>query len=212
MSLAAPTASPLRHSKPRPAPERRRFKRHALLLLGRFMRANKEEHTCKLNDISVGGASISSTAPVEMGEKILAYFDHIGGIEGTVVRLFDGGFAIELNATLHKREKLAAQITWLINKDEVNGIESRRHQRVKVADKFLTLHLAEDITTECRVIDISLSGAAVETTARPVPGSEIKLGKLPCRVVRHLDNGIALQFLQEQPSSDGVNPASDRSP
>ena len=33
-----------------------------------------------------------------MGERIVAYFDHIGGIEGHVVRLFDGGFAIELQA------------------------------------------------------------------------------------------------------------------
>ena len=79
------------------------------------MRANKQEFPCKLNDISVGGVSVMAPVEVEVGERIVAYFDEIGGIEGHVVRLFEGGFAIRLTASQHKRDKLAAQITWLIN-------------------------------------------------------------------------------------------------
>lgn len=202
MSVASPGLARSAHGAAKAVLERRRYKRYPVTLLGRFMRRGTgEEHRCRLNDISVGGASLSSSAAVELGETILAYFDHIGGVEGTVVRLFDGGFAIELSVSAHKREKLAAQITWLVNKDDVKGIEERRHERVTVGDKVLTLQLAEDIATECRVIDISLTGAAVETTARPEPGSEVQLGKLKCRVVRHLDDGIALQFLNQQEPS-----------
>src|SRR6185436_3006640 len=100
-------------------PDRRRHKRISVTLLGRFMRESKEEHACKLIDISAGGAAIVSPVPVPVCERVVAYFDHIGGIEGEVVRLFDGGFAIKINATRHKREKLAAQLTWLANRSEL---------------------------------------------------------------------------------------------
>ena len=180
------------------ARDRRRYQRFTITLLGRFMRENKQEYPCKLCNISVGGASLYSPVNVEMGERVIAYLDHLGGLEGTVVRLFDGGFAIKLIATRHKKEKLAAQITWLINRNELTGIEERRHERVKVSDKFLTLKLDEGIAIECRVLDVSLSGAAIETNARPPIGADVLLGSLRCRVIRHLENGIGLQFLDIQ--------------
>lgn len=110
--------------------DRRRHKRFAMTLLGRFMRESKHEYPCKLIDISVGGAAVMSPVAVKMGEKIIAYFDHLGGIEGQVSRQFEGGFAVKFAVTANKREKLAAQITWLLNKDHVPGVEERRHVRV----------------------------------------------------------------------------------
>jgi hypothetical protein len=183
---------------PRIAADRRRHKRYPLLLLGRFMRANKQEYPCKLNDISVGGIAVSSPVTVDVGERIVAYFDHIGGLEGHVVRLFEGGFAMRLNASLHKREKLAAQITWLINKGELEGVDGRRHERIVVANKASTLVLGDGAQVDSRIIDVSLSGASLATEARPPIGSEVMLGKLRCRVMRYHERGIGLQFLDIQ--------------
>src|ERR1044071_6036262 len=87
-------------------PDRRRYKRITVTLLGRFMRESKEEHPCKLVDISAGGASVTSPVAVPVGERVVAYFAHVGGIEGVVARAFDGGFAFSITATKHKREKL----------------------------------------------------------------------------------------------------------
>src|SRR6185295_19637625 len=88
------------------APDRRRYRRVSVELLGRFMRANKQEHPCKLIDISAGGAAIrpTSAAEVSVGERVVAFFDHIGGIEGIIAREFEGGFAFRLSATQHKRD------------------------------------------------------------------------------------------------------------
>lgn len=196
--MSLPTATSQRtapRQEARVEADQRRHKRFVLSLLGRFMRANKQEYPCKLNDISVGGASVKSPVEVEMGEKIIAYFDEIGGIEGSVVRVFDGGFAMGLRATQHKRDKLAAQITWLINRDAMGSLEGRRHERVGVANKSSTLRCPGDITVDCRVLDISLSGASIGTGARPPIGSEVTLGKLRCRVMRYHDRGIGVQFL-----------------
>ena len=78
--------------------DRRRHKRVAVELLGRFMRENKQEHACKLIDISAGGAAIKplSPVPVTLGERVVAFFEHVGGIEGSVTRSLEGGFAIKL--------------------------------------------------------------------------------------------------------------------
>ena len=178
--------------------DRRRNKRFPLALLGRFMRSSKHEYPCKLNDISVGGAAMMSPVVVNVGERIVAYFDHIGGIEGHVVRLFEGGFALRLIATQHKREKLAAQITWLLNKDELAIAEERRHERMTVPDRRSILRLADGTEADCRVQNVSLSGASVATGVRPPIGAEIMLGRLKCLVVRHHDQGIGVQFLDIQ--------------
>src|ERR1700704_5806801 len=139
-------------------PDRRRHKRISVTLLGRFMRENKEEHTCKLIDISAGGAAVISPVSVPVGERVVAYVDHIGGIEGTVVREFDGGFAFKINATKHKREKLAAQLTWLANRSELAD-DGRRHDRITPKNRDSTLQLSEGITLTCRLLAVSISGA-----------------------------------------------------
>jgi hypothetical protein len=98
------------------------------------------------------------------GERLIAYFDHIGGIAGCVVRCCNGGFAIKINATRHKREKLAAQLTWLANRAEL-AAEGRRHDRITLNSGDSTLQLGKGATITCRVLDVSVSGASVARAA-----------------------------------------------
>lgn len=179
-------------------PDRRRYKRISVTLLGRFMRENKEEHACRLVDVSAGGAAIASPVAVPVGERVVAYFDHIGGIEGVVVREFDGGFAFNITATKHKREKLAAQLTWLANRSELGSDDGRRHDRITPTNGEQSLQLAEGLVLSCRVLDVSISGASIATAARPELGTEVVLGKLRARVMRHHPQGFGVQFLDIQ--------------
>ncbi len=183
------------------AADRRRHRRVAITLLGRFMRANKQEFSCKLVDISVGGAAIHSPVEVEHGERILATFDDLGAIEGHVVRTFAGGFGIELRATQYKRDKLAAQITWLMNRHELGETtDLRRHERTAIANskKQATMKLDEGVTVPVDIIDFSMSGASVSTIARPPIGHLVQIGKIRGKVVRHHNDGIAIEFLAIQ--------------
>ena len=179
--------------------ELRQHRRYKLSLPGRFMRENKQEFSCKLRDISEGGAAITAAVDLEPGERIIAYFDRIGGLEGVVVRTFEGGFAIELHITQHKREKLAAQLASLKgSRHQRPDHPLRRHERIAVDSNTATLRLAEDISTQVRVLDVSISGASVETEARPAIGSEVVLGKLRSKVVRHHVEGLGLEFIDIQ--------------
>lgn len=175
-----------------------RYPRFVVNLSGRFMRASKQEFACHLQDISVGGATLSADVPVGKDERIIAYFDQLGGLEGDVASTFGGGFTMRLSASRHRREKLAAQITWLVNSHELSGAEARRHERISVARQDSALKLAEGLVVPCDLHDVSLSGASIGTTARPAIGSEVHLGKLRARVMRHHEHGIGVQFLDIQ--------------
>lgn len=197
MKLAARTEDRPFNPSPTGAPDRRRHRRFAIALLGRFMRADRHEYPCKLVDISVEGAAMNAPVALEIGERVVAYFDRIGGLEGRVVRVFDGGFAVELITTAHKREKLAAQIAGLASSQECGRIESRRHVRLALGNKSTTIKINDEILAAV-VIDVSISGASVRTQARPAIGSEIMLGRLRARVVRHHSDGIGLEFMDIQ--------------
>ena len=54
--------------------------------------------------------------------------------------------------------------------------------------------LADGSEHVCRLIDVSLSGAAIATDANPAIGESIALGKMRARVVRQIEGGIAVEF------------------
>ena len=182
------------------APDRRRYKRVELTLLGRFMRSSKSEFPCRLIDISVGGAAISSPVSVDDGEQIVAYFEHLGGLEGRVVRIMDDAFAVEFNATVRKRQKLATQLTWLINQEVAETADLRRdgHDRIKLQQQKLTIKYEDGRTEECNALDVSISGASLESKTRPLLGSQIIVGKLRAEVKRHHSSGYGVAFTDIQ--------------
>lgn len=205
MSLQSASTSAQSSTVVQRAPaDRRRYKRVPLTLLGRFMRSNKQEYPCRLHDISVGGAAIMAPVEVEEGERIVTYFDQLGGLEGVVARIFEGGFAVQFNATQHKREKLVAQLTWLVNRSELTPEDERKHERIVPKNKQSMLKLDEGIVVPCQILDVSISGASIGTEARPPIGNEIMLGKLRGVVVRHHTHGIGVRF------ADIQNPAALR--
>ena len=61
---------------------------------------------------------------------------------------------------------------------------------------ILTLEDGSKMT--CRVIDMSLSGAAIAAEHRPPLKSQVSLGRVQARVVRNLEEGFALEFVHEQ--------------
>jgi hypothetical protein len=169
----------------KPQADQRSFQRVSVNLSGRLMLASHDEYDCTVLDMSPGDASFTCEARPRMGERIIAYVNHLGRIEGTVALLNERGFVIVLNATDRKREKLAAQLTWIANKHELGLPEDRRHDRLTPRNT--------------RTIDLSLSGAAVDIDVRPALGTPVQLGNMKGRVVRHFQEGVAIEFSSVQP-------------
>ena len=149
------------------AEERRRFQRVKIHLLGRYMLPDRREFPCQIINMSPGGLALLAPGIGNVGDRVIAYLDHIGRVEGKITRIIDNGFAMTVGATARKRDKLAAQLTWLANRDILNLPEDRRHDRIVPRNPIALLTLEDGTKMTCRIIDMSLSGAAIAAENRP---------------------------------------------
>jgi hypothetical protein len=184
------------------AEERRRHQRVKVDLLGRYMLADRREFPCQVSNMSPGGIAIVAPVAGNPGDRVIAYIDHLGRLEGKIARTLDNGFAMTIEATLRKRDKLAAQLTWIANRHILNLPEDRRHGRFIPKKAMARLILANGNNVTCRVMDLSESGAAIAISPelRPVVGAMVTVGKAQGRVVRHIEDGFAIEFTRMQHS------------
>ena len=193
MPLTKPVILPL-------AEERRKHQRVKVNLLGRYMLADRREFPCQVINMSPGGMALIAPVAGHVGERVIAYVDHLGRLEGKIARLIDNGFAMTISATLRKRDKLAAQLTWLANRNILNLPEDRRHGRFTPRNPLARLILPDGRNVSCRIVDLSQSGAAIAIAPdlRPAVGAAVTIGKTTGRVVRHIEDGFALEFTRLQ--------------
>lgn len=177
------------------SPERRAFQRVSAKVYGRFMLEDGSEHVCYVVDMSPGSAALQTEVTGEPGEKCICYLDHIGRVEGVVTRELDDGFAMTIIASDRKKDKIASQLTWLANRHELDLPEDRRHARVEPRNPISAMRMEDGRKYSCRIIDLSLSGAAIATDVRPALGTPVILGTMKGRVIRHFNDGIAIEFI-----------------
>jgi hypothetical protein len=174
--------------------DRRRHQRVKVNLLGRYMLADRREFPCQVVNMSPGGMALIAPVGGTAGERVIAYVDHLGRLEGQIARLFQNGFAMTISATARKRDKLAAQLTWLANRHILGLPEDRRHGRIVPRNPVGRLIMPNGVNITCRIIDVSESGAGIASDQRPPIGTLVTLGKVQGRVVRHLEDGFAIEF------------------
>src|SRR5438045_44763 len=83
--------------------ERRRYQRVRVNLLGRYMLADRREFPCQVQDMSPGGMALVAPVSGKAGERVVASIDHLGRLEGAIIRVFPKGFAMSSAATPRKR-------------------------------------------------------------------------------------------------------------
>jgi len=193
MALPQPKLQIRPHSQ-----ERRRHQRVVVNLLGRYMLADRREYPCQVVNMSPGGIALIAPMAGNVGDRVIAYIDHLSRLEGKIARHLPNGFAMTIAATLRKRDKLAAQLTWLANRSILNLPEDRRHGRSVPQNPAARLILPNQTNVGVRIIDLSLSGAGIAATQRPDIGSIVSLGNISGRVVRHLEEGFAIEFTRLQ--------------
>ena len=174
--------------------ERRRHARAKLALLGRYMLEDRREFPCQTVDVSVGGLALTAPVVGALGERVVAYFDALGRIEGIIVRHFEHGFAMTAIMPPAKREKLVNQLTWLVNRKTLGLPEDRRHERIVPRELNTNIRLADKTIVPAKIVDISVSGAAVTCAKQSPMGAMVQIGRRRASVVRTFDQGMALEF------------------
>ncbi len=176
------------------SPERRANERAEVALFGRCMLPNGAERPCQVVEVSPGDCKIVMAEKPKAGERVLAYLDHLGRIDGRVMRVHSDGFSMSIDGTSRRREKLAARIEWICQSYEYGRDDGRRHVRLEPQNRNGEIKMPDGRAYKIEIIDISLSGAAVRCNVRPALGSKVSLSGMNGSVVRHFDEGIAMEF------------------
>jgi hypothetical protein len=95
--------------------ERRQYRRVRVNFVGRYMLANDAEYGCRVQDISLGGLALMAIAPGRVGERVIAYIDNVGRVEGTIIRILPIGFAMIMVATERGRDRIARKLACVAN-------------------------------------------------------------------------------------------------
>jgi hypothetical protein len=181
--------------------ERRRHPRHQIALSTRCMLGDRLEFSCRTIDISPDGVGVTGVEEGGIGERIVAYINQIGRIEGTIARRFAEGFALAIHAPAAKRDKLMQRIAWLIEREASGAPEERQHERIAADNQQTVLRTDDGQRHAAALLDISAPGAALNVSAAPPIGSPVMVGQTAARVVRHFPGGIAVSFSEELPES-----------
>lgn len=184
--------------RPKLVPDRRKYRRVPIHILGRFMREDEQEYTCQVINMSAGGMALVAPVECREGERIVAYLDNFGRVEGIVARSFEGGFGVRIIASCTRREKIANRLTWLINRESLGLTEERGHERIVPHHPVSKLIFPNGEVRECRVIDVSESGASIAIDVKPQIGSVVLLARIRGQVVRHHEKGVGIKFASLQ--------------
>ena len=104
-----------------------------------------------LIDMSPGGVLFRAPVSGIVNDRVIAYLETVGRVEGLITRCTADGFAMTVNATIRRRDKLASQLTWLANRQILNLPEDRRHGRFVPRKPLARLILPNGTNVTCRV-------------------------------------------------------------
>jgi len=153
-------------------------------------------YACRLCSISTRLAVVVGPVVGREGEAVTAHFDEFGILRGKISRKLPSGFVMDLLLNDADRNKLGGKIIWQKKRVHEQVADKREHKRILPRDPRTMLTLGDGSQVPCFVIDISQSGVAVSADIWPDLGTPMAVGKLVGRVVRYLDVGFALQFIQ----------------
>ncbi|UYO00293.1 MAG: PilZ domain-containing protein [Devosia sp.] len=165
-------------------------------------RNNAEEkvpvYACRLCSIST--RLLVAVGPVvgKEGELVATHFDEFGILRGRITRRLPSGFVLDLQLNEAERDKLGAKIEWQKKHVHAQVPDKREHRRILPREPRSTITLGDGTRIPCFVIDVSQSGVAVSAPISPEVGTPMAVGRVVGRVVRYLDVGFALQFIQLQ--------------
>jgi hypothetical protein len=190
--------------------ERRRHIRRDAQIPGRYALADhwdsggkRRKFSCATIDISESAIALAAPVVGRPGKQVVAHIGPLGRIEGFIVRVLAGGFAMSIAANAQDRRRLIGTIERLQRHEAPQMHERRAHERFVPIIPYATLTLADGASRNCLVIDLSEAGARLSADIEPAVGSVLAVGTLVGRVVRGLRGGFAVKFVDAQ-SQDTV--------
>ena len=174
--------------------DHRRYPRVEISVPGRFMTPDGVEHACTIRNFSFGGIGFTSGDEVAVGDHIIAYIDNLGRFEGSVARLFENGFAIQMEIKGPRLERVAQKVDLQAAREERSKNRAPGNAAQIGMGSLLTLE--DGRSGPCKITDISLGSVKLITHMRPSVGALVTIGTMKGRVQTHTAEGILIAFDQ----------------
>jgi hypothetical protein len=162
---------------------------------GRFCAPpDQRRYPCRTIDMSAEIVALRSDYRPAIGDRIALDLDRWGRFDGSVIRLFDGGFTLDLEVADRARAHVAMQFAWLTRHFAPDAAQYRAHERLQPKRRFTTFTVAQ-VTLPCEILDLSRSGASLKTEVQVPPGEKVTIGKrTQAEVIRQTEDGFAVRF------------------
>ena len=151
--------------------------------------------------MSLSGIALIANVTIQPGAHVIVYLDDFGRFEGNVTRVFDGGFAIATSLSGLRRERVTERLSsYAKNGKPIEDDHRRAFPRYAPQeagfDAGSLLIMPDGKSAPCRIIDMSLGGANLATEVRAPLGTNVSVGRMKGRIVRHTPEGIAIEFTE----------------
>lgn len=162
---------------------------------GRFsLPPDHRRYACRTIDMSAEIVALRSDFRPTVGDRIALDLDRWGRFDGAVIRLFEGGFTVDLEVEDQPRAHVAMQFAWLTRHFAPDATRCRAHERLRPKQRFTTFTVAQ-VTLPCEIVDLSRSGASLRTAVQVPPGEKVTIGKrTQAEVIRQTEDGFAVRF------------------
>jgi hypothetical protein len=149
---------------------------------------------CQLIDLSAGGARMRRANPVALTGDVVLYIQGFGRYRAHVSRSGDTElsvrFAIDEDTVLSLLKGLSSYVKGF----DCGHTKLRKETRV-TATLAAVCRTGDGASLPCQILNASLRSMSLAMAERPQIGSLVTLGKTKLRVMRHHDQGIAVQCL-----------------
>ena len=181
------------------AEERRRFQRVKVHLLGRYMLPDRREFPCQVINMSPGGLALLAPGIGNVGDRVIAYLDHIGRVEGKITRIIDNGFAMTVGATAAQTRQAggAAHLARQPRHPQLAGRSPPRPYRAAQPDRRADARgRQQDDLPHHRSVAVGCCDRGRDPAADAIAG--LARPRRSARVVRNLEEGFAIEFVHAQ--------------
>lgn len=159
---------------------------------------NLEDGAGVVMDFSASGASVKTDISAVPGDRIVLHLDGGSRFEGVVSRCYEGGLAVEFGMHENKRQRLVDALESVMQgASTLTSLPLKNRVSPRIGgfrSKVVCSTGSQDF--ECRLVDMSLGGAAVEmdTDAGLATGTAVILGQTSGRIVRREGNVYGIRF------------------
>ena len=173
--------------------ERRTWRRYKVPVAGRLFGVMTSAVDCEVMDLSPGGARIQLSGMVPEGSATL-YIDRIGRIESEICGQGSGEVRLRFACSEARRQSISEVLGQMLQGGVAQITRLRRQNRIPLSNFYLVRD--NGMIVICDAMNISQRGMSLRSKMKLPVGEIATLGQSRVRVVRHHDEGMAVEYIQ----------------